>query len=66
MVQEEGEGLPGPTSDSRAEMAMLRGAACGGAEDGGKTEREKKSEAATLRKQKRKIRTLHLMVVRWW
>ena len=46
--------------------AVLRGAARGGAEDRGETEREKKSEAAALREQRRKMGALHLVVVRWW
>ncbi|KAJ8645978.1 hypothetical protein MRB53_007726 [Persea americana] len=65
-VQEEGEGLPGPASDGGAEMEVLRGAARGGPEDGGETGREKKSEEAALREQRRKMGPLHLVVVRWW
>ncbi|XXG43492.1 hypothetical protein AAC387_Pa01g3518 [Persea americana] len=43
-----------------------RGVVHGGAEDGGETEREKKSEAVAFCKQRRKMGALHLLVVRWW
>ncbi|KAJ8634628.1 hypothetical protein MRB53_008895 [Persea americana] len=46
-------------------MAVLQGATRGGAEDGGDTKREKKSEAAALPEQKRKMGALHLVVMRW-
>ncbi|KAJ8623935.1 hypothetical protein MRB53_032465 [Persea americana] len=46
-------------------MAVLRGVARGGVEDGGETEREKKSKEAALRKRRRKMAALHLVVVRW-